>query len=353
MTTAPPIKMETDGMVKPDPDVRHPQPMEEDDDFEDTGELEMPPQPHNVWLLRIPRVLHEQWNKIDQDQEMQIGIIRRGKKSGKLTMLLDPKLPLYEMVERDYSIRPINERTKNTYVFSEKDLPGFKKSSKNGRRNSDNHPGANKGGVDKNKRFQRKIIPKQTRLTHAIAHESLCMPVENDVTRAIRKKRQLDEEANRPQVNFDTNRAVAPEIQGVMNFNKNKRDVIGLHRGKAAKPKPQENKAARMPRAELLDKLFRCFNTYQYWSMKALRDELKQPEAYLKENLDAIADLVRSGRFNGLYTLKPESRPQNFSTDDVKQEAAPEEEDESELEALSGGDDEDMEDASDVKDEPT
>ena len=82
------VKMETDGgsSIKPDPEgIQQSQAMEEDDDFEDTGELEMPPPPSNVWLLRIPRVLHEQWNKVDQDQEIQVGVIRRGKQSGKVS----------------------------------------------------------------------------------------------------------------------------------------------------------------------------------------------------------------------------------------------------------------------------
>lgn len=68
--------------------------------------------------------------------------------------------------------------------------------------------------------------------------------------------------------------------------------------------------------------------------------------------LEPVADLVRSGRFNGNYTLKPEYRAENFNFDmkeEPKEEAAPEE---SDLEALSGGDDDD-EEMSDVKDEPT
>lgn len=66
--------------------------------------------------------------------------------------------------------------------------------------------------------------------------------------------------------------------------------------------------------------------------MKAFKDRLNQPEAYLKENVDSIAELVRSGPQTGHYKLKPEAQRQNFTIND---DAAPED---SQLEDLSGSD---------------
>lgn len=62
-----------------------------------------------------------------------------------------------------------------------------------------------------------------------------------------------------------------------------------------------------MPLNELRDAIFACFREFTYWSMKALRNRLQQPEAYLRETLDGMALLARSGRFNGHWFLKPES----------------------------------------------
>ena len=265
-------------------------------------------------------------------------------------MILDPNLPFHSRVERDYQINPISTKTKNTYIFSEKDLPGYEKGHRNNRNVVEENDalGPNRGGVDKRKRFQRRAIPKQTRLGHVITHESNCMPVPNETARMIQKLREKEEAENRREVTLNMEDGFAPEIQSFMNLSKNKKEMLGAHRGKAARPRPQENKASRMEQKDLLNALFRNFKRFQYWSMKALRDDLHQPEVYLKENLDNIADLVRSGRFNGLYTLKPEYREENFAVG-AKEEAAPEE---SDLEALSGGDEE-MDDASDAKEEPT
>jgi transcription initiation factor TFIIF subunit beta len=83
----------------------------------------------------------------------------------------------------------------------------------------------------------------------------------------------------------------------------------------------QDTKFARLPQNELFDALFRCFRKYNFWSMKALRSELQQPEAYLRESLEKIADMPRSGRFAMLWTLKPENKVANF---DGMDDAAPE-----------------------------
>lgn len=71
-----------------------------------------------------------------------------------------------------------------------------------------------------------------------------------------------------------------------------------------------------MPRNELMDMLWACFRRYKYWSMKALRAELKQPEAYLREVLDDIADLPKSGKFAMNWTLKPDYATQHVLTNE-------------------------------------
>ena len=84
MAATAPIKMEMDSpSIKHDPDSLPQSQAMEEDDYEDTGELEMPAAPEKVWLLRVPRVLHQCWDSIDQDQEIAIGVVRRGKTTGK------------------------------------------------------------------------------------------------------------------------------------------------------------------------------------------------------------------------------------------------------------------------------
>jgi len=50
--------------------------------------------------------------------------------------------------------------------------------------------------------------------------------------------------------------------------------------------------------------------------MKALRARLQQPEAYLRETLEKVADMPKSGRFAMHWTLKPEFKNATHATDE-------------------------------------
>lgn len=76
--------------------------------------------------------------------------------------------------------------------------------------------------------------------------------------------------------------------------------------------------------------------------MRALRAELQQPEAYLRETLDKIALLAKSGRFATQWSLKPENVQQNYEGEDTSAPAPV---------VLEGGEDEDMADLEDDDDD--
>lgn len=61
-----------------------------------------------------------------------------------------------------------------------------------------------------------------------------------------------------------------------------------------------------MPRNELLDLLFQRFEASQYWTIKALKEHVLQPEVYLKEVLGSIAQLIKRGPYTGMWSLRDE-----------------------------------------------
>jgi transcription initiation factor TFIIF subunit beta len=75
-----------------------------------------------------------------------------------------------------------------------------------------------------------------------------------------------------------------------------------------------------------MDEMFQCFREFQYWSVKALRQRLVQPEAYLRQVLDKIAVLNKSGPFANHYSLAVGF--QDRAGDNSKEAAADEEDDE-------------------------
>lgn len=74
----------------------------------------------------------------------------------------------------------------------------------------------------------------------------------------------------------------------------------------STKPKPKKGafeRMARMPKNQLLDQLFSHFREKPRWPIKILRERTQQPEQYLKETLQEIASLHRSGEFTGMWEL--------------------------------------------------
>lgn len=69
----------------------------------------------------------------------------------------------------------------------------------------------------------------------------------------------------------------------------------------------------------------KCFEKYSFWALRSLKAELNQPETYLKETLEKVATLTRSGIYVGTYQLQAsykDTAKYNFSN--VKAEQAPE-----------------------------
>jgi transcription initiation factor TFIIF subunit beta len=75
--------------------------------------------------------------------------------------------------------------------------------------------------------------------------------------------------------------------------------------------------------------------------MKALKAKLQQPETYLRETLEKVAVLAKSGRFAAQWSLKPENRMTAY--DSMGDAVAPA--------AEGGGDDSDMADEEDGEDD--
>lgn len=226
-----------------------------------------------------------------------------------------------------------NRSVTNTWVFTEKDMPGFETGNGPIRKvaQQDNMPsmptrllyGTDKkqsfaerskggswksgGGANTKAPFMRKAIPKKTALVGTVVHEATVMTPEND-----EKYKKLMLEAHRKAMEpkklvtvLDApvgGNLLAP---GTMGGTTGSFETF-IRRDKEKEKKPQDAKSTRMERSALLDALFGCFKEYTAWSIKGLKERLAQPEAYLKEVLSEIAMLHKSGKFALKYTLKPE-----------------------------------------------
>lgn len=61
------------------------------------------------------------------------------------------------------------------------------------------------------------------------------------------------------------------------------------------KARPQDNKYQRLEEGVLIQQILIAFGEFRWWSLKTLNERLKQPEAHLRDVLQKVAVLVKSG----------------------------------------------------------
>jgi len=334
---------------KPDPDVKADHDTitpsgsgyMDDDFYEDTGELQLPIKgaERDLWLTRIPDWLYDKisnWDELaegNDDDQIVLGDVlafpdpseKDGiSKTQPMRMFFDERWKQKSQLPTAFELEPQSikgDMLKNTYIFTEKDLPGYKHSGLGQNRYGNPGYGGYSGVQDPKARVYKrtkykKAIPKQTSLVGTATRQYLAQPL-----------------STREFITFDAARH-KQAIQG-SNLHTNIVDHInelnemGNAQGRfdsfirpASKRKSQLNKAARIPKNELIDLLHKCFDRYQYWPMKTLKQETRQPEAYLKEVLTEIAILVKSGPFASNW-----ARSGNYAS--AMAELAPDADDES------------------------
>lgn len=156
----------------------------------------------------------------------------------------------------------------------------------------------------------------RTALVGKVYHECNVIPSVSDpnYNRVISQRRQLQEEEPRQKVTLlseppgVTTGAFSQTLRGQSN--------MFMRAQKKESKAASEGKATRIPRNELLDMLFKLFESYQYWSLKGLKENTKQPEIYLKEVLDEIAVLIKKGPYSMKYSLKPEFKNRKQGEED-------------------------------------
>ncbi|CAL5867273.1 uncharacterized protein PFLUO_LOCUS1488 [Penicillium psychrofluorescens] len=327
--------------IKPDPDNKDAilADLEDEDIYEDAGDLEFSQSGQNVWLSRLPRQLWEHWAHLDDDEEVEIGTVRIEGEPGDLKRV---SLRLHDRpdnrdIPKDYTLQQQtitaenkSHLTSNTYVFTEKDIPGADTNNAAvfGEARSALYEAMKREARrrERNKKWEpyvRKTVPKHTALVGRASEEFNCLPVENEEFRLISEKRALEAlKPKRETVFIDKLPGKLLQSRHALPLD---RGTFVQQAGRPSKAKAQENKSTRMPQNELLDHIFECFRNYRYWPFKTLKARLRQPEAYLKQTLEMVAHLVKSGDFAMTWELKPEAKESSYAANSASYVNAKEE----------------------------
>lgn len=291
------------------------------DEFEEDTDLQIPAQPEQGWLTRVPPELWQAWNDMykdaPSDQEIQIGKLRvfnQPKDNGeqRIELHLQTGLPQTQLVPQKYEVKLTSQDYNNSVVFSEKDLPGHR-TQQYGRNRHNAAAGSKPTGIDKAERMRQNkkfggyssVIPKQTFLAAKVSHEANLIPMRDENYYADLERSLTQAMQPKVSTTFALDKIDKNLMPGRQSDMFNTFTTSSKPRG-ANKKKLAKEKAVRMPQEQLYTELYKCFKRYKYWKMGSLRAQLKQPEAYIKQTLETIAYLIRSGDFVGTYALKPE-----------------------------------------------
>ncbi|KAL8756695.1 MAG: hypothetical protein Q9184_004419 [Pyrenodesmia sp. 2 TL-2023] len=330
--------------VEPPSDAASPADHSDEDIYEDAGDLDFSHAVQDLYLSRIPKYLWDCWSKLGDDEEIEIGTIRvEGNLDDvrRMSLHLNPNVEGQANVPKEYNMHVTNRSSLNTYVFTEKNLKGYSAKDKAAAQPKpsgggfasqppkpmyQSRPGQSSQAWETTRRWNpyKKAIPKQTVLVGQIKTEMNCLPVENaeyDRTMEARTRDAMRKKPKRETLMVERQ----PEGNVYLPTGGQQQNTFESGFTKQAKPiagKAQHFKAARLPENELRDLLFECFRSYNFWSMMAFKQTLHQPENYLRQVLEKVAHLVKSGRFANHWQLNPEFQEKNYDVN-VKDEAAP------------------------------
>ncbi|KAK3722230.1 hypothetical protein LTR37_002663 [Vermiconidia calcicola] len=357
--------------IKLDPATTNsPSGMADIDEFEEDTDLYIPAPPQQngptAWLVKVTPEVWQAWKEIydtaADETPIEIGKMRvYHPKEGetplqqRIAIRLTPGVPQHQDLPINYNVNLQADGYNNTVVFSEKDLPGHSYSHRPRSRQPypQNQPGGLKPTGIRKPGTYRTAIPKQTALAPMIQHTADAQPVHDESY--YRHFQKAYRNATKPKKTVTIQSGIDRGMHPGQANNLSTFTSFGLTsrpgRG-GRKPAPKE-KNVRVSQDVLLDRIYQCFRKYKYWSLKALKNELRQPETFIKETLQSIAVLIRSGDFAMNWKLKDEYADlQNIKQDELKDETAliksEDEEGEEDEDAEMEGD-EDAEEFEDVR----
>ncbi|ANZ76292.1 BA75_03956T0 [Komagataella pastoris] len=282
-----------------------------------------------VWLVRLPKFLADKWKDPKNLNGQELGKLRITQGPAGVNVKERPS-PQVQIILNDapenkdlplrYDVNIHKRVVDNEYIFSERNLKEYKTEAneiasmpeqpelKPVETEIDPEPPRGfKRYRDESKSYVSyvKTIPKNTAIVGTVIHECQAIPVRNDrnYSKVVESRKNLRYVKPKSKVTLLDNLPGVIQSNITPNLMRNKNSTF-LRSEK--KDRRAEGRAIRMPQNQLLDVLFGLFDQYEYWTLKGLREKTSQPEAYLKEVLESVAELNKKGPYALRYSLKPE-----------------------------------------------
>ncbi|KAJ3032165.1 UNVERIFIED_CONTAM: hypothetical protein HDU68_000004 [Siphonaria sp. JEL0065] len=253
-----------------------------------------------AWLVKVPKFVKEHWDKVGDKPGVQLGTLRvyhpkpgRVSKTPQISLHL-PHNPLPGLsdfwtdgVPKNFNLNITNTDVKSSYVFTTNEQQDSVGS-----------------------------------FSATVVHEATVTPVIDAEYKALSKKRQEDESKKRKNVEtidlVTAKKAMRVGHSNVAHVHdsiiKPAANSVAAVTGKSA----QQEKRERMERSDLISTIIILFNEDAYWKFSDLIEKTQQPQAWLKQVLNDLAEIVKTGPYHGLYELKREYQNVGNGDDDYE-----------------------------------
>ncbi|KAK0925079.1 hypothetical protein LTR57_005376 [Friedmanniomyces endolithicus] len=304
--------------------------------FEDDIDTSFPDPSSQAWLVKVPEDLWKAWAEVykdaPDDTPIEVGKMRiyhqtpeeqADAKKQKVQIRLPQNVPQLQGIGKQYNLTVTTTEYSNVVI---------QPPNQRHQRQTHRHPlprqrygntSTTTSATTSKYGRSRTAIPKQTSLAPRIQHEATAHPVIDADYEANFARTWAAHTAPKSHTTYldSVDRGMHPGL----NANLSTFSTFGLSarpggaaggrgagkrgaHGNRVGASRSKDKNVRIPKADLLDALQGCFRRYRYWPLKALRIELRQPEAWIKEVLEEVAVLVRSGDFAMNYTLREDMK---------------------------------------------
>ncbi|KAB5592680.1 Transcription initiation factor IIF subunit beta [Ceratobasidium theobromae] len=229
-----------------------------------------------VWLVKVPKAVMEVWTQIDKDGEHLATLRVYHEADPPVVQLLLADDPALEQGLRGavFTLVAVAAKSKNMVVVSER--AGMQ---------GDMHLEAT---VDRQWYVKPTLTP--------------------NWTRTIAKRNRQANVSNRQLIRIGDEGHIRKIASGAGHWNHFSNMVTAYGHSTS-------DRAVRIPKNELLDMLFKLFSVQSHWTMKVLKERTKQPLEYLRETLDEVAVLHKSGPNMNTWSLQA-SYAQRFGLPD-------------------------------------
>ncbi len=262
-----------------------------------------------VWLVKVPKYIADRWESAGDGAEVgRLKITKRQGAKPVVSFSLDDKIVAARTSNGD-SNGGTNQKIPKEHKFVVGGVAAQTLAVLSHTAAADTENGATADTAQAPPSAS-SLLPDRLALEGKVIQRAECRPISNNTYMSIKKEALL--KAIEPVRQTKKMEGVAVNFKPVANHAFNKAYEV---------QKKKEGKKSRDDRERVMEKLFALFEKHQYYNIRDLVKETRQPVTYLKEVLKDVCTYNLKNPHKNMWELKPEYRHYKREEDDDAKKA--------------------------------